>query len=128
MPKSKVIGLVMPTAADEIPAEGPTMYPGVGFVSRGVHLRSLTPAGYDDAVTRIVPAATHLAALGADAIMVIGTSLTFYRGAEFNVGTDGKNPSRHRTASEHHEYRDRRRACMRSARGGSRSPPPIPVR
>ena len=85
MPKSKVIGLVMPTAADEIPAEGPIMYPGVGFVSRGVHLRSLTPAGYDDAVARIVPAAEHLAALGADAIMVIGTSLTFYRGAEFNA-------------------------------------------
>jgi arylmalonate decarboxylase len=85
MPKSKVIGLVMPTAANEIPAEGPIMYPGVGFISHGVHLRSLAPAGYDDAVARIVPAAEHLAARGADAIMVIGTSLTFYRGAQFNA-------------------------------------------
>jgi arylmalonate decarboxylase len=85
MPKSKVIGLVMPTAADEIPAEGPIMYPDVAFISHGVHLRSLTPAGYDDAVERIVPAAERLAARYADAIMVIGTSLTFYRGAEFNA-------------------------------------------
>ena len=85
MPKSKMIGLIMPTAADEIPAEGPIMYPGVEFISRGVHLRSLTPAGYDDAVERIVPAAEHLAARGADAIMIIGTSLTFYRGAAFNA-------------------------------------------
>jgi arylmalonate decarboxylase len=57
------------------------MYPGVEFIARGVGVRSLTPGGYDSAWDGIVPAADHLAAQGVDAIMVIGTSLTFYRGA-----------------------------------------------
>jgi len=58
------------------------MYPDIEFLARGTGVRSLTPAGYDAAVDRIVPAALELAAAGADAVMVIGTSLTFYRGPE----------------------------------------------
>jgi arylmalonate decarboxylase len=85
MPKSKTIGLIMPTAADEIPAEGPAMYPAVRFIAHGIGLKSLSPAGYDEAIARILPAAADLAARGADAIMLIGTSLTFYRGATFNA-------------------------------------------
>jgi arylmalonate decarboxylase len=76
------IGLVVPFAADEVPAEGPIMYPDVRFIPRGVGVRSLTPAGYDPAFDAIMPAAEGLAAKGVDAIMVIGTSLTFYRGPE----------------------------------------------
>jgi arylmalonate decarboxylase len=45
-------------------------------------VRSLTPTGYDSAWEGILPAAEHLAGLGVDAVMVIGTSLTFYRGAD----------------------------------------------
>jgi len=37
---------------------------------------------YDSAWEGIIPAAEQLAARGVDAVMVIGTSLTFYRGAE----------------------------------------------
>jgi len=76
------IGLVVPFAADEVPFEGPIMYPGVRFIARGVGVRALTPEGYESAWNGIVPAAEHLAAQDVDAIMVIGTSLTFYRGAE----------------------------------------------
>jgi arylmalonate decarboxylase len=75
------IGLVVPHAADTIPAEGPIMYPDVTFVPRGVGVRALTPEGYDPAMAAIVPAAEHLAKQNVDAIMVIGTSLTFYKGA-----------------------------------------------
>jgi arylmalonate decarboxylase len=85
MGKRKIVGLIMPTAAEEIPAEAPVMYPGVDFISRGINLRSLSTAGYDDAVPRIIPAASELADAGADAIMVIGTSLTFFCGAKFNT-------------------------------------------
>jgi len=84
MKKPVAIGLVVPFAADRVPDEGPIMYPDVRFVPRGVGVRSLTPAGYDAAVDGIVPAAEYLAAQGVDAIMVIGTSLTFYRGYEFH--------------------------------------------
>jgi len=75
------IGLVVPHAADTVPAEGPIMYPDVTFVPRGVGVRALTPEGYDPAMAAIVPAAEHLARQNVDAIMVIGTSLTFYKGA-----------------------------------------------
>ena len=43
-----------------------------------------TPTGYDSAWDGILPAAEHLAKQGVDAIMVIGTSLTFYRGSDFH--------------------------------------------
>src|SRR5262249_34557787 len=82
MRKDFTIGLVVPFATDAVPDEGLQMYPGVRFVARGVGVRSLTPAGYDGAWAGILPAAQHPAGLQAGAIMVIGTSLTFYRGAE----------------------------------------------
>lgn len=76
------IGLVVPFSTDRVPVEGPRMYPDVTFIPRGVGVRSLTPEGYDAAWDGIVPAAKELAGQGVDAIMVIGTSLTFYRGYE----------------------------------------------
>lgn len=80
MRKHLRIGLVVPNATDRIPAEGPMMYPDVTFVARGVGVRALTPEGYDAAWDAILPAAKELAGQQIDAIMVIGTSLTFYRG------------------------------------------------
>ena len=80
----KLIGLVVPEAADSIPAEAGLMYPGITFIARGIGLQSLSTAGYEEAIERVIPAAEHLAARGAQAVMVIGTSLTFYRGAAFN--------------------------------------------
>jgi arylmalonate decarboxylase len=76
------IGLVVPFAKDELPYECPIMYPGVRFIPRGVGVRALTPEGYSAAFDAIIPAADELAAKGVDAIMVIGTSLTFYRGPQ----------------------------------------------
>jgi len=58
------------------------MYPEVTFIPRGVGVRALTPEGYDAAWDAIVPAAKELARQDIEAIMVIGTSLTFYRGYE----------------------------------------------
>jgi arylmalonate decarboxylase len=81
---ARVIGLLVPEAVDSIPAESVLMYPGITFIARGIALRSLSAAGYDEAMERVIPAAEYLAARGAQAIMLIGTSLTFYRGAAFN--------------------------------------------
>jgi arylmalonate decarboxylase len=78
------IGLVVPFATDEVPDEGLQMYPDVRFIPRGVGVRALTPAGYDSAWEGILPAAEYLAKQDVDAIMVIGTSLTFYRGSDFH--------------------------------------------
>jgi arylmalonate decarboxylase len=83
MRKHLKIGLVVPFATDRVPLEGPMMYPEVTFIPRGVGVRALTPEGYDAAWDGILPAAKELAKRGdLDAIMVIGTSLTFYRGYE----------------------------------------------
>lgn len=80
MSKQLTIGLVVPFSTDRVPDEGLQMYPEVNFIPKGVGVRALTPAGYDAAWDGIVPAAKELAKKGVSAIMVIGTSLTFYRG------------------------------------------------
>jgi arylmalonate decarboxylase len=90
MQEDVTIGLVVPFATDTVPDEGLQMYPGVRFLARGVGVRSLTPTGYDGAWEGILPAAEHLARQDVDAIMVIGTSLTFYRGAEAHEQLLGK--------------------------------------
>ena len=82
MSKQVTIGLVVPFAEDRVPPEGNQMYPGMTFVPRGVGVRSLTPEGYAAAFDAIPAAADQLAQKGVDAIMVIGTTLTFYRGPE----------------------------------------------
>ena len=77
------IGLVSPQSTDRVSPTGPQMYPHVKFVAKGVGVKALTPEGYDGAWDGIVPAAEELAKNNRlDAIMVIGTSLTFYRGFE----------------------------------------------
>jgi arylmalonate decarboxylase len=80
--KNVAIGLVVPFETDKVPEEGLAMYPDARFIPRGVGVRSLTPEGYDVAWAKIHAAADALAQEGAAAIMVIGTSLTFYRGYE----------------------------------------------
>ena len=82
--KSPTIGLIVPFAEDRSPPEAAMMYPDVTFIPHGTGVRSLTPEGYDAAADKIIPAAENLARRGVDAIMVIGTSLTFYRGPQFN--------------------------------------------
>jgi arylmalonate decarboxylase len=82
MTKDVTIGLVVPFETDKVPDEGLTMYPNARFIPRGVGVRSLTPEGYDVAWAKIHAAADALAKEGVAAIMVIGTSLTFYRGYE----------------------------------------------
>lgn len=75
------IALVVPTVHDWIPEETAEMYPGVNFIAKGVGVRALTPDGYDSAFHAILPAAEELARNNRlDALMIIGTSLTFYRG------------------------------------------------
>lgn len=73
----------MPEAVDAVPPEAAAMYPNLAFTARGIGLTSLNVAGYEGAIPRIMPAARTLATRGANAIMLIGTSLTFFRGMAF---------------------------------------------
>lgn len=84
MSDAPALGLIVPRQA-EVPAEALAMYPtGVRFLVEALGLESMTPAGYESVRDRIVPAALALAARGAQAIALMGTSLTFYKGAAFN--------------------------------------------
>jgi arylmalonate decarboxylase len=79
-----VLGLIAPVETT-VPPEAAALYPnGVRFEALSVGLRTMTPAGYDRVLERIAPTAEALARAGADAIVLMGTSLSFYRGASFN--------------------------------------------
>jgi arylmalonate decarboxylase len=79
------IGLIVPTAAGEVPADGPKLYPeGVRFVAAGLGLQRLTPEGYDSVINRVGDLARDLAARGVAAVALMGTSLSFYKGHAFN--------------------------------------------
>ena len=54
------------------------------WVTNGLGLETMTPDGYDAVIDLIPRAAEELAALGAEAIELTGTSLTFYKGEAFN--------------------------------------------
>lgn len=80
-----VLGLIFPPADRGIPEEGIAMYgDSLKFVVTGLGLERMTPDGYDSVIPRIPAAAEKLAAAGAHAIELTGTSLTFYKGEEFN--------------------------------------------
>lgn len=79
-----LLGLIAPVEV-QAPPEAKIMYPdGVRFLNRSLGLATMTPDGYNRVLERIVPAATSLVERGAQALLVMGTSLTFFQGAAFN--------------------------------------------
>jgi arylmalonate decarboxylase len=83
--KAPVLGLIFPPADRGVPEEGTAMYgERLRFVVTGLGLEQMTPDGYDAVIGRIPRAAETLAAAGAEAIELTGTSLTFYKGEAFN--------------------------------------------
>ena len=80
-----VLGMIFPPANYPVPPEATQLYPrGIRFLAEGVGLERMTPAGYDAVIDKIVPAAQKLVKQGAQAVSLMGTSLSFYKGAAFN--------------------------------------------
>jgi arylmalonate decarboxylase len=83
--KPPVLGLIFPPADRGVPEEGIAMYGDtLQYVVTGLGVEQMTPEGFDTVIARIPAAAEKLAAAGADAIELTGTSLTFYKGEEYN--------------------------------------------
>ncbi len=83
--RNPLIGLIVPPAHAEVPPEGAQLYPNrARFIARGLGLQQLTPDGYDQVIGRVEQVASQLASDGVDAIVLMGTSLSFYKGAQFN--------------------------------------------
>lgn len=80
-----VLGLILPPLDRAVPEEGVAMYGRqLRFVVTGLGIERMTPDSFDAALERIPAAARELAQAGADAIELMGTSLTFYKGEAFN--------------------------------------------
>ena len=78
------IGLIVPPAAGEVPPEPPQLYPELEFIAVGLGIPEVTPEGFNRVIHRLADLAAELAARGAEAISLMGTSLSFYRGPEGN--------------------------------------------
>ncbi|TSH92029.1 arylmalonate decarboxylase [Verticiella sediminum] len=79
-----LIGLIVPPAHGRVPPDGTVLFPQLRFIARGLGLTSVTPAGYDGVIDTVLDHARALRDAGAQAISLMGTSLSFYRGPAFN--------------------------------------------
>lgn len=79
-----MIGLIVPPADGAVPPEAPLLYPTLHFEALGLALPEISASGFDAVRGAIIDKAQRLAGRGAEAISVMGTSLTFYRGADAN--------------------------------------------
>jgi arylmalonate decarboxylase len=83
--KVHVLGLIFPPLNRGVPEEGVAMYGDkLKFVVTGLGVERMTPDGFEAVLPKIPAAAEKLAAAGAEAIELTGTSLTFYKGEAFN--------------------------------------------
>lgn len=79
------LGLIFPPAGRGVPEEGLAMYgERIEYLIENLGLETMTPEGYEAVLARIGPCAERLAARGAEAVVVAGTSLTFFKGEQYN--------------------------------------------
>jgi len=78
------IGLIVPPPGDHVPADAALLYGHrVDFVARSLGIAGVSPEGFAPVIDQVVERALELRRQGADAISLMGTSLSFYRGAEW---------------------------------------------
>ena len=81
---SPTIGLIVPPAAGEVPQDAGLLYGGrVHFVARGLGIGGVSPTGFNPVIGSVLDKARELRDAGAQAISLMGTSISFYRGAAF---------------------------------------------
>jgi arylmalonate decarboxylase len=80
------LGLLIPPTGGTLPGEAAAMFNDeLDYLIETLGLESMTPDGYEAVLDRIAPQAEKLAARGAEAILLMGTSLSFYKGQAFNA-------------------------------------------
>lgn len=79
-------GLIVPPAHGRVPSHGPELYEGsLHFLAAGLGLRAMSIDGYDAVISRVGDLSRELAGAGADGVVLMGTSLSFYRGTAFDL-------------------------------------------
>jgi arylmalonate decarboxylase len=80
-----IAGLIFPPANYPMPPDAKRLFPsGIEFIGNGLGFNGMTIESYDEAIPRALPRAQELASRGANLISVFGSSITFYKGAQFN--------------------------------------------
>jgi arylmalonate decarboxylase len=80
-----IAGLIFPPANYPMPPDAKRLFPsGIEFIGNGLGFNGMTVESYDEAIPRALPRAQELANRGANLISVFGSSITFYKGAQFN--------------------------------------------
>lgn len=83
--QAATLGVIVPPADGAVPPELPELYGReLRFVGEGLALPQMSESGYDAVIGRVAQSSQRLAAAGAQAIALMGTSLSFYRGSAFN--------------------------------------------
>jgi arylmalonate decarboxylase len=78
------IGLIVPPAAGDVPKDGPLLYgERVKFIAQGLGIAAVSPQGFNPVIDTVLDQARRLRDAGAQAISLMGTSISFYRGAAF---------------------------------------------
>jgi arylmalonate decarboxylase len=76
------IGLIVPPAEGLVPEDARILYgERIEFIARGLGIGGVSPTGFAPVVDRIVHLAVELRDEGVEAISLMGTSISFYRGA-----------------------------------------------
>ncbi len=79
------LGLIFPPVGRGAPEEGLVMYGNrIEYVVEGLGLETMTPDGYEAVIDRIPAVARRLVERGAQAVLLTGTSLSFFKGEAFN--------------------------------------------
>ena len=78
------LGLIVPPAHGKVPVDAEILYgQRYEFLARGLGLQSVSTEGYEQVIDAVVDHAIALRDAGAQAVSLMGTSLSFYRGAAF---------------------------------------------
>jgi arylmalonate decarboxylase len=78
------IGLIVPPAHGQVPQDGPQLYgERLRFIARGVGIPAVSPEGFDTVIDTVLARAGELQREGAQVLSLMGTSISFYRGAAY---------------------------------------------
>ena len=79
-----ILGLIVPPADGQVPPDAALLYgERVHFLARGLGIGAVSPDGFNPVIDTILDRARELRDAGAQAISLMGTSISFYRGAAF---------------------------------------------
>lgn len=79
------LGLIFPPAGRTVPDEGLAMYGSrIAYETEALGLETMTPEGYEAVIDRIPGCARLLVERGAEAVVLMGTSLSFFKGEAYN--------------------------------------------